>query len=64
MTDKERLRRIWITLEYLFAWWPYLSDEEKLEVAGRALEDTRNHEQIEQLREKVSGLGNGPVGEP
>jgi len=54
MSDKERLHRIWITAEYLFTWWQYLSEEERLLHLLRILEDSRNHEQIEQLREKLN----------
>jgi len=63
MTDKERFRRIWITVEYLVAWWQYLSDKERFSFALRILEDSRNHEQIEQLREVVRGLEEGRIGE-
>lgn len=59
MSDKERLHRIWVTAEYLFLWWPYLPDEERLRFLSRILEDARNHEQIEQLREVVRGLEKG-----
>jgi len=63
MSDKERLHRIWITAEYLFAWWEYLSDKERLSFLSRILEEARDHEQIEQLREKL-GLAERRVGQP
>lgn len=65
MSDKERLHRILATAEYLFIWWPYLPDEEKLLHLLRILEDARNHEQIEQLREKLNrGLETGRERQP
>jgi len=61
MSDKERLHRIWITTEYLFVWWSYLSEEERLSYVSHILEDARNHEQVEQLRERLRGLQTGRV---
>jgi len=53
MTDKERLHRIWIMVEYLFTLWQYLPDEEKLLHLSRILEDARNGEQVEILYSKT-----------
>jgi len=64
MSDKERLHRIWITTEYLFTWWQYLSEEERLSYVSHILEDARNHEQVEQLRERLHGLETGRIGQP
>jgi hypothetical protein len=69
MNDKERLHRIWVTAEYLFIWWQYLPDEEKLLHLLRIVEDSRNSKQIEQLRDRLElrekiGLEKGRIGQP
>jgi hypothetical protein len=53
ITRKERLHRIWMKLEDLFTNWVNLSDAEKFSKIKQILEDARNSEQIEILRDEA-----------
>lgn len=55
MSRRERLHRIWVALEFLFVFWRYLSEDDRLTFLSRALEDARNSEQVQILRD-ATGL--------
>lgn len=55
MSRRERLHRIWIALEFLFVFWRYLSEDDQLIILSRALEEARNGEQVQILRD-ATGL--------